>query len=134
MQAITPFIWRKSLDFGQLKNITAMTAQIRDHYAKGQKMGLGFDLKRGHGGIRECEFFAQAHQLIHGGRDPVLRVPDTRAALQALAAAGPISAQEAETLSSAYTDLRTFEHRLQMHSDRQTHEIPANAETADAVE
>ena len=133
MHAIIPFIWRKSLDFGQLKNITAMTAQIRDHYAKGQKMGLGFDLKRGHGGIRECEFFAQAHQLIHGGRDPVLRVPDTRAALQALAAAGPISAQEAETLSSAYTDLRTFEHRLQMHSDRQTHEIPANRDTADAV-
>jgi len=133
MHAITPFIWRKSLDFGQLKNITAMTAQIRDHYAKGQKMGLGFDLKRGHGGIRECEFFAQAHQLIHGGRDPVLRVPDTRAALQALAAAGPISVQEAETLSSAYTDLRTFEHRLQMHGDRQTHEIPANRDTADAV-
>jgi glutamate-ammonia-ligase adenylyltransferase len=133
LNAIVPFIWRKSLDFGQLKNITAMTAQIRDHYAKGQKMGLGFDLKRGHGGIRECEFFAQAHQLIHGGRDPALRVPDTRAALQALAAAGPISAQEAETLSSAYTQLRIFEHRLQMHSDRQTHEIPANRDTADAV-
>jgi glutamate-ammonia-ligase adenylyltransferase len=133
LNAIVPFIWRKSLDFGQLKNISAMTAQIRDHYAKGQKMGLGFDLKRGHGGIRECEFFAQAHQLIHGGRDPALRVPDTRAALQALAAAGPISAQEAETLSSAYTQLRIFEHRLQMHSDRQTHEIPANRDTADAV-
>jgi glutamate-ammonia-ligase adenylyltransferase len=133
LSAIQPFIWRKSLDFGQLKNITAMTAQIRDHYAKGQKMGLGFDLKRGHGGIRECEFFAQAHQLIHGGRDPVLRVADTRVALLALAAAGPISAQEAETLSLAYTQLRMFEHRLQMHSDRQTHEIPANRETADAV-
>ena len=133
LNAIAPFIWRKSLDFGQLKNITAMTAQIRDHYAKGQTMGLGFDLKRGHGGIRECEFFAQAHQLIHGGRDPMLRVADTRAALTALAAAGPISVQEAETLSSAYTQLRMFEHRLQMHSDRQTHEIPANRDTADAV-
>ena len=133
LNAIQPFIWRKSLDFGQLKNITAMTAQIRDHYAKGQKMGLGFDLKRGHGGIRECEFFAQAHQLIHGGRDPVLRIADTRAALSVLAAAGPISAQEAEILSSAYTQLRMFEHRLQMHSDRQTHEIPANRDTADAV-
>lgn len=133
LNAIQPFIWRKSLDFGQLKNITAMTAQIRDHYAKGQKMGLGFDLKRGHGGIRECEFFAQAHQLIHGGRDPVLRVADTREALTLLAAAGPITAQEAATLSSAYEQLRTFEHRLQMHSDRQTHEIPANRETADAV-
>ena len=133
LNAIQPFIWRKSLDFGQLKNITAMTAQIRDHYAKGQKMGLGFDLKRGHGGIRECEFFAQAHQLIHGGRDPGLRMADTRNALSALAAAGPITAQEAVTLSSAYNALRTFEHRLQMHSDRQTQEIPANRDTADAV-
>lgn len=131
--AIQPFIWRKSLDFGQLKNITAMTAQIRDHYAKGQKIGLGYDLKRGHGGIRECEFFAQAHQLIHGGRDPGLRMADTRAALTALAAAGPIKPEEAVTLSSAYELLRTLEHRLQMHSDRQTHSIPDNRETADAV-
>jgi [glutamine synthetase] adenylyltransferase / [glutamine synthetase]-adenylyl-L-tyrosine phosphorylase len=133
LNAIQPFIWRKSLDFGQLKNITAMTAAIRDHYAKGQKLGPGYDLKRGHGGIRECEFFAQAHQLIHGGRDPVLRVSDTREALAALAAAGPITAQEATTLSAAYEQLRTFEHRLQMHSDRQTHAIPENPETADAV-
>jgi len=133
LSAIQPFIWRKSLDFGQLKNITAMTAAIRDHYAKGQTMGLGFDLKRGHGGIRECEFFAQAHQLIHGGRDPMLRVPDTREALKLLAAAGPITPHEAETLSSAYEKLRTFEHRLQMHSDRQTHELPQNREAADAV-
>lgn len=133
LNAIQPFIWRKSLDFGQLKNITAMTAQIRDHYAKGQKIGLGYDLKRGHGGIRECEFFAQAHQLIHGGRDPGLRMADTRAALTALAAAGPIKPEEAVTLSSAYEQLRTLEHRLQMHSDRQTHSIPDNRETADAV-
>ena len=133
LNAIQPFIWRKSLDFGQLKNITAMTAQIRDHYAKGQKMGLGYDLKRGHGGIRECEFFAQAHQLIHGGRNPALRIADTRLALAKLAEAGPITPDEAATLSSAYEQLRTFEHRLQMHSDRQTHAIPENRETADAV-
>lgn len=133
LNAIQPFIWRKSLDFGQLKNITAMTAQIRDHYAKGQKIGLGYDLKRGHGGIRECEFFAQAHQLIHGGRDGALRDPDTRTALAALAAAGWIKPEEATTLSAAYEQLRIFEHRLQMHSDRQTHSIPDNPETADAV-
>lgn len=133
LNAIQPFIWRKSLDFGQLKNITAMTAQIRDHYAKGQKIGLGYDLKRGHGGIRECEFFAQAHQLIHGGRDVALRNPDTREALAALAAAGWIKAEEAEALDAAYEQLRTVEHRLQMHSDRQTHSIPDNPDTADAV-
>jgi [glutamine synthetase] adenylyltransferase / [glutamine synthetase]-adenylyl-L-tyrosine phosphorylase len=133
LNTIQPFIWRKSLDFGQLKNITAMTAAIRDHYAKGQKLGPGYDLKRGHGGIRECEFFAQAHQLIHGGRDPALRAPDTREALAALAVHGCIKPEEAGKLSAAYKQLRTFEHRLQMHSDRQTHAIPEARETADAV-
>jgi [glutamine synthetase] adenylyltransferase / [glutamine synthetase]-adenylyl-L-tyrosine phosphorylase len=133
LKAIQPFIWRKSLDFGQLKNITAMTAQIRGHYSKGQQLGPGFDVKRGHGGIRECEFFAQAHQLIHGGRDVALRVADTRAALAALGNAGWIKQIEAEALSRAYETLRTVEHRLQMHDDRQTHSIPENAETADAV-
>ena len=133
LNAIQPFIWRRSLDFGQLKNITAMTAQIRGHYSKGQTLGPGFDVKRGHGGIRECEFFAQAHQLIHGGRDAKLRVADTRAALAILGDAGWIKTSEAETLSRAYETLRTVEHRLQMHSDRQTHEIPKNPETADAV-
>ncbi len=133
LKAIQPFIWRKSLDFGQLKNITAMTAQIRGHYSKGQQLGPGFDVKRGHGGIRECEFFAQAHQLIHGGRDAALRVADTRAALAVLGNAGWIKPSEAETLSRAYETLRTVEHRLQMHDDRQTHSIPENAETADAV-
>lgn len=133
LNAIQPFIWRKSLDFGQLRNITAMTAQIRDHYAKGQKIGLGYDLKRGHGGIRECEFFAQAHQLIHGGRDVALRNPDTREALAALASAGWIKPEESDTLGAAYEQLRIFEHRLQMHSDRQTHSVPDNRDTADAV-
>ncbi|MEP7350911.1 MAG: bifunctional [glutamine synthetase] adenylyltransferase/[glutamine synthetase]-adenylyl-L-tyrosine phosphorylase [Sphingorhabdus sp.] len=133
LKAIQPFIWRKSLDFGQLKNITAMTAQIRGHYSKGQQLGAGYDVKRGHGGIRECEFFAQAHQLIHGGRDAALRIADTREALAALGNAGWIKPSEAATLSSAYEILRTVEHRLQMHSDRQTHSIPEQVETADAV-
>ncbi len=133
LKAIQPFIWRKSLDFGQLKNITAMTAQIRGHYSKGQQLGSGFDVKRGHGGIRECEFFAQAHQLIHGGRDAALRVADTRQALAVLGKAGWIKPSEADALSRAYETLRTVEHRLQMHSDRQTHSIPENPEIADAV-
>jgi glutamate-ammonia-ligase adenylyltransferase len=133
LKAVQPFVWRKSLDFGQLKNITAMTAQIRDHYAKGQILGPGYDVKRGHGGIRECEFFAQAHQLIHGGRDSALRVADTREALAALAQAGWVDATEAQTLCAAYESLRIIEHRLQMHSDRQTHSIPDATEIGDAV-
>ncbi len=67
LSAIQPFIWRRSLDFRQLKEIGAMSDRIRDHFAQGQAFGPGFDLKRGRGGIREIEFFAQVHQLIYGG-------------------------------------------------------------------
>src|SRR5690606_40069693 len=86
--------------------------------------GPGFDLKRGRGGIREVEFFAQTHQLIYGGRLPSLRLRGTRAALDVLAAEGVISADDAELLGRSYDRLRVIEHRLQMVHDRQTHSPP----------
>lgn len=125
LEAIRPFIWRRSLDFGAVGEIVEITRRIRDHHSQGQTFGPGYDLKRGRGGIREVEFFAQIHQLIHGGRDPALRVSDTRAALTALAAAGRIDAGEADALCKAYVALRTAEHRVQMIDDRQTHSLPS---------
>jgi [glutamine synthetase] adenylyltransferase / [glutamine synthetase]-adenylyl-L-tyrosine phosphorylase len=133
LNSIQSFIWRRSLDFGQIKNIQTMSAQIRDHYSRGQSFGPGYDLKRGRGGIRECEFFGQAHQLIHGGRNPELRIADTRQALAALSNAGCISADDADALSESYALLRTVEHRLQMVADRQTHSLPENPEALDQV-
>jgi len=122
--AIQPFIWRRALDFGTIGEIRGISRRIRDHHAQGQAFGAGYDLKRGRGGIREIEFFAQIHQLIHGGRDPALRAPATRDALAALANAGWIDAGEAVALAQAYTLLRTVEHRVQMVEDRQTHRLP----------
>ncbi len=128
LTALQPFVWRRSLDFGQLRRIGDITRRIRDHYADGQRFGPGFDIKRGRGGIREVEFFAQVQQLIHGGRNPALRAPATRDALAALAAAGHIAPDDAAMLDAAYVRYRTIEHRLQMVEDRQTHELPASAE------
>ena len=127
LDTIRPFIWRRSLDFGAVGEILDITRRIRDHHAQGQAFGAGFDLKRGRGGIREIEFFAQIHQLIHGGRDPALRAPATRDALTALADAGRIDVGEARALAEAYTLLRTIEHRVQMIDDRQTHALPDGA-------
>jgi glutamate-ammonia-ligase adenylyltransferase len=124
LQSIRPFVWRRSLDFGAIDAIVDISRRIRDHYASGQAFGPGYDLKRGRGGIREVEFFAQVHQLIHGGRDPALRAGATRDALAALAGAGIIPAGDAARLDEAYVLLRTIEHRLQMVEDRQTHELP----------
>ena len=132
LDAVRPFVWRRALDFGALGEIRALTSRIRDHYANGQAFGPGYDLKRGRGGIREVEFFAQALQLIHGGRDARLRAPATRDALAALAAAGQIAPADAAALTAAYTLLRTIEHRVQMIDDRQTHLLPVG-EALDGV-
>jgi glutamate-ammonia-ligase adenylyltransferase len=121
---IRPFVWRSQLDFGAIEEIRALTQRIRDSHQGPPTPGPGFDLKRGRGGIREIEFYAQTHQLIHGGRDLSLRVRGTRAALDALAAAGWISVENAAALGETYDRLRELEHRLQMVNDRQTHSLP----------
>ncbi|CAN5242043.1 hypothetical protein BH10PSE13_BH10PSE13_21110 [soil metagenome] len=133
LTAIRPFVWRRSLDFGAIAGIGDITRRIRDHYAQGQRLGPGYDLKRGRGGIREVEFFAQIHQLIHGGRDPSLRAPATLDALTALSRAGLIDGQAAADLAAAYRVYRTVEHRLQMVDDLQTHSLPKGQEAMDNV-
>lgn len=121
---IAPFVWRQVLDFGAVEEIRALTLRIRQEYEGTRTPGPGFDIKRGRGGIREIEFYAQTHQLIHGGRDRSLRVRGTRAALDALAAAGRIEPDHARVLGEGYDRLREIEHRLQMVNDRQTHTLP----------
>ena len=133
LDALHPFVWRRSLDFGAIGEVQAITRRIRDHYSQGQIFGPGFDVKRGRGGIREIEFFAQIHQLIHGGREPALRAPATLDALEALKSAGRIPADAADDLAGTYRLLRTVEHRLQMVDDRQTHVLPADREALDKV-
>ena len=129
---VAPFVWRQALDFGAIGEIRALTHRIRDNSGGPARPGPGFDIKRGRGGIREIEFFAQTHQLIHGGRDPSLRERGTRAALDALAETGRIESGDAAILGEAYDRLRTVEHRLQMMNDRQTHSLP-EGDALDAV-
>ena len=133
LAAIRPFVWRRSLDFGAIEEIRRLTERIRADHSGPREPGPGFDLKRGRGGIREIEFFAQTHQLIHGGRNPSLRGRGTREALDALAAAGLVSDENATLLGESYDRLRTVEHRLQMVDDRQTHRLPKDAAALDGV-
>lgn len=133
LNLIRPFIWRKSLDFGAIAEISRLIRRIRDDYHGPTRPGLGFDLKRGRGGIREIEFFAQTHQLIYGGRMPSLRQRGTRATLEALATAGLVSQADAQLMIRAYERLRMVEHRLQMVSDQQTHALPERQDALDNV-
>src|SRR5438270_7910278 len=133
LQAIQPFVWRRSLDFGVIDEVRQISARIRDHFAQGAEIGPGFDLKRGRGGIREVEFFVQIQQMIHGGRDASVRVPATLDAIEALVAAERLEPGHAQQLGGAYRLLRTIEHRVQMVEDAQTHLLPANPDGLDNV-
>jgi len=121
---LTPFIWRKNLDFAAIQDIHSIKRQINAHRG-GKGISLpGHNVKLGHGGIREIEFFAQTQQLIWGGRMPELRLTRTEETLGKLTECGQIAPQVRDDMAAAYRYLRWVEHHLQMVEDQQTHSLP----------
>ncbi len=127
LKQIAPFIWRKHLDFAAIADIQSIKRQM-DARTDGTIAAAGHNIKTGIGGIREIEFFAQIHQLIWGGRVPVLRISGTCLTLSLLMSEGLIKEEIAQGLTDSYRFLRNVEHRLQMIDDQQTHTIPVNTE------
>ncbi|WP_108835676.1 glutamine-synthetase adenylyltransferase [Tateyamaria sp. Alg231-49] len=131
---LTPFVWRRHLDFAAVQDAHDMRLAIRAHKGTGGPITLqGHNMKLGRGGIREIEFFTQTRQLISGGRDPDLRVRGTVQGLGRLASKGWIKADVAEALSDHYRFARTVEHRVQMVRDTQTHQLPVTDEGFDRL-
>ncbi|MEL6642083.1 MAG: glutamine-synthetase adenylyltransferase [Pseudomonadota bacterium] len=129
LKTLTPFVWRKHLDFAAIEDAHDMRLKIRDHKGLGGPHALeGHNVKLGRGGIREIEFFTQTRQLIAGGRDQTLRVRETVRGLDRLAGAGWVPTEVATDLTAHYRAHREIEHRLQMINDAQTHELPTSEE------
>lgn len=133
LEELTPFVWRKYLDYAAIADVHAMKRQIHAHKGIGDISILGQNVKLGRGGIREVEFFVQTQQLIAGGRQPDLRVRDTLTALQALQARGWVQADVVTDMAAAYQYLRRLEHRLQMVADEQTQEMPVTDEGLERI-
>ena len=128
MAELSPWLWRKYLDFAAIAEVHALKRQIHAVKGHGEITVPGHNLKLGRGGIREIEFFVQTQQLIAGGRNPALRRRQTLPMLDALAEHGWITQDVANDLKAAYVRLRTWEHRLQMQNDLQTHTLPKDEE------
>ncbi len=124
LDRLTPFVWRKNLDYAAIEDIQSIKRQMHAHRGHAAITVAGHNIKLGAGGIREIEFFAQTQQLIAGGRDPKLRVATTCGALHALAETGRIQNNVADEMEADYWFLRRLEHRLQMTRDEQTQVIP----------
>jgi len=128
LEQLTPFVWRKYLDFAAIADVQSLKRQMHAHKGHGSIVVLGHNIKLGRGGIREIEFFVQTQQLIAGGKNPQLRGSRTQAMLKKLVEAGWIEQAASDELNEAYVFLRTIEHRLQMVADEQTQTLPASEE------
>lgn len=120
-QVLTPFVFRRYLDFGVFEALRRMKQLIEEDVARRDRHA---NIKLGRGGIREIEFIAQVFQLIRGGQEPKLRTRSLLEALTKLEALEVIEPAVGATLAASYRFLRMAENRLQALDDQQTHEIP----------
>ncbi|WP_293447483.1 glutamine-synthetase adenylyltransferase [Planktotalea sp.] len=129
LKTLTPFVWRKHLDFAAIQDAHDMRLRYREHKGLGGAIKLPeHNMKLGRGGIREIEFFTQTRQIIAGGRDPDLRVLGTVEGLTVLSEKGWVPDAAAQDLTEHYRAHREVEHRLQMIGDAQTHSLPKSDE------
>ena len=56
---LSPFVWRKHLDFAALADVHDMKRQMQTYRGQSEIAVEGHNVKVGRGGIREIEFFAQ---------------------------------------------------------------------------
>jgi glutamate-ammonia-ligase adenylyltransferase len=123
LRQLEPFIYRRYLDYSMVEDMKGMKQRIDQSLSRNQEIEV--NLKLGRGGIREIEFFIQALQVIHAGKNPQLRVRNSLDALNRLLAEGLIQEEEHRILRDAYIFLRNTEHRIQMVQEGQTHSLPA---------
>ena len=130
MRLITPFVYRKYLDYDAYAGLRDVHRQIRE---QGRRLDYASNIKLGPGGIREIEFIVQALQLVRGGREAALRRRETLGALAVLGERGLLPPAAVAELEAAYVFLRNVEHRLQYRDDAQTQDLPASETDREAL-
>jgi [glutamine synthetase] adenylyltransferase / [glutamine synthetase]-adenylyl-L-tyrosine phosphorylase len=138
MQLITPFVFRRYLDYAAFSALSKVHDLIRDEASKNEGRrhrsdNAGFDVKLGRGGIREIEFSAQLFQIVRGGQDPLLRERSTPQALQRLVQRRLLEPETVQALTRSWVLLRRIEHALQYLEDEQTHWLPAAPDKRAAI-
>ncbi len=128
LERLSPFVWRKYLDFAAIADVQSLKRQIHAFKGHGEIAIAGHNIKLGRGGIREIEFFVQTQQLIAGGRAPHLRGNQTVPMLGELSKNDWITQKVADDMTEAYRFLRMVEHRIQMVDDEQSHTLPTEAD------
>ena len=104
LQMITPFVYRKYLDFRAIEELKGMKEKLDIDLLKRKPDTI--DVKLGIGGIREIEFFCQALLLIHGGKNNNIREKNTLLTIDKLVENSLLGIGEATLLKDNYRFLR----------------------------
>lgn len=127
LQQLAPFIYPRTFFQHPAEAVARIKAKIENAIEGSENVKLRS------GGIRDIEFTVQTLQLLHGGKNKSLRSPNTLGAITQLESAGLMKADEAQTLQEAYRFFRTLEHRLQFMLNTQTHDLPEDVRSRDAL-
>jgi len=120
---ITPFVYRRYLDYGVFESLREMHAMIA---AEVKRRELNDNVKLGPGGIREAEFIVQSFQLVRGGSEAALQGRELQTVLPKLVGSRGLSSDGARRLLEGYRFLRRLENFVQAIRDQQTHDLPGN--------
>jgi len=132
---ISPFVYRRYLDYSTIEALADLKKKINTNLSNNavQKTSSTWNLKLGHGGIREIEFIVQSFQLVRGGRDPELQGRELLPMLDALLNKELLTIEDCTALGDAYRFLRRAENALQGMRDQQTHTLPEQEEDKDRL-
>mgnify|MGYP001049136799 CR=1 FL=1 len=121
---LEPYIYRRYVDFTMVNELRELKQKInRESLAHNWE---GKNIKLGRGGIREIEFFVQSLQIMYGGKNKKIRVPDITTAIILLCEEKYITNEEGEKLLDAYKFLRKVENSIQMEEEQQLYTLPTD--------
>ena len=116
-----PFVYRKYHDYRVFEGLSVLKDKIN---LQARSKSMQDNIKLGHGGIREIEFFIQAFQILKGGRNQQLQSSQIFHCFEVLQKQNIVESETIEDLLQAYIFLRQLENKIQMLADEQKHNCP----------
>ncbi len=129
VEAIHGFCYRGPFTRGEIARLREIRGSMADQSRK--RSAEGTNVKSGEGGIADIDFTAQILSAHYGADHPNIRLRETPAILEALAAEGLLDPGDAAALKERYRFLCDVEKALRIGSGRSVNVVPADeTETA----
>jgi [glutamine synthetase] adenylyltransferase / [glutamine synthetase]-adenylyl-L-tyrosine phosphorylase len=125
-QIVRDCIMRTRTSSEEVREIDRLRKRMQNELAVEDELRV--DLKTGHGGLVDVEFFVQANILKYASAHPGILVNNTLEAIAELRAAGLIDRLTFQTLDFGYRFLSNLEDRLRIMEQRSVNTLPLQGE------